>query len=163
MIVRHAVAFERDRHRWKDDEARPLSPAGVKRARKAAVGLKALGKRPDRVLTSPLTRARQTAQILSDAAGWPKAEEIVELSPGRPVLAVLAVLGRHRGKRLAVVGHQPDLGELLSACLIAGGPGPAIELKKNAVACLSFTGAPLPGRAVLEWLATPRMLRGLRP
>src|ERR1700732_1592718 len=114
LIVRHAIAFERDRQRWRDDGARPLSPAGMRRARKAAAGLKEFSKTPDRVLTSPLIRARQTAQILTDVAGWPRAEEAPELSPGVPPLEVLALLG-NRGKLVAVVGHQPGLGALLAA------------------------------------------------
>jgi phosphohistidine phosphatase len=162
LIVRHAIAFERDRQRWRDDAARPLSPAGMRRARKAAAGLKELSSVPDRVLTSPLVRARQTAQILTDVAGWPQAEVASELSPGEPAPAILTLLGKNRVKLAAVVGHQPGLGYLLAACLLGdGGPFP-IEMKKNAVACISFEGSPRPGRAALKWLATPRMLRGLR-
>jgi phosphohistidine phosphatase len=167
LIVRHAIAFERDRHRWRDDGARPLSPAGIRRARKAAAGLKEFSKAPDRVLTSPLVRARQTAQILTDVAGWPQAEEAPELSPGAPAQAVLILLGKNRVKLVAVVGHQPGLGTLLTACLSEDGealPGEAlpIEMKKNAVACVSFDGPLRAGRATLKWLATPRMLRGFR-
>jgi phosphohistidine phosphatase len=162
LIVRHAIAFERDRHRWREDAERPLSPAGIRRARKAAAGLKELTKPPGRVLTSPLVRARQTAQILTDMAGWPAAEEIAELSPGEPAMAVLTVLAKDRGKLTAVVGHQPGLGHLLAACLIGDGGALPIEMKKNAVACVSFEGAPRAGHAALKWLATPRMLRALR-
>jgi phosphohistidine phosphatase len=162
LIVRHAIAFERDRHRWHDDADRPLSPAGIRRARKAAVGLKKLTKRPERLLTSPLIRATQTAQILTELAGWPAAEEVTELSPGEPALAVLALLGRDRSRLIAVVGHQPGLGHLLAACLLGGGGALPIEMKKNAVACVSFAGRPRAGHAALSWLATPRMLRALR-
>jgi phosphohistidine phosphatase len=162
LIVRHAIAFERDRHRWRDDGARPLSPAGIRRARKAAAGLKEFTKPPDRLLTSPLVRARQTAQILTEVAGWPPAEEIPELSPGETPQALLTLLGRDRSQLLALVGHQPDLGALLTACLLGQGEALPIEMKKNAAACLSFQGAPRAGRAALKWLATPRMLRALR-
>src|SRR5581483_896815 len=54
LIVRHAIAFERDRRRWPEDSERPLSPAGIRRARRAAAGLKELIAAPERVLTSPL-------------------------------------------------------------------------------------------------------------
>jgi phosphohistidine phosphatase len=162
LIVRHAIAFERDHHRWRDDGARPLSPAGIRRARKAAAGLKAFSKTPDRLLTSPLVRAKQTAQILTDAAGWPQPEEAPELSPGESALAVLTLLGKDRSKLVAVVGHQPGLGHLLPACLLGDGGALPIEMKKNAVACVSFEGSPRAGCAALEWLATPRMLRGFR-
>ena len=162
LIVRHAIAFDRDRHRWHEDAARPLSPAGIRRARKAAAGLKKLSPRPQRLLTSPLVRARQTAQILTEVAGWPAAEEAPELSPGEPALAILDLLAKDRSRLTAVVGHQPDLGQLLAACLLGDGSSLPIEMKKNAVACVSFDGKPRAGHAALKWLATPRMLRALR-
>ena len=162
LIVRHAIAFDRDRHRWREDGERPLSPAGIRRARKAAVGIKELTKAPHRVLTSPLVRAQQTARILTEVAGWPVAEETPELAPGEPALVVLSLLAKDRGKLVAVVGHQPGLGHLLAACLLGGGGALPIEMKKNAVACVSFEGTPRAGHAALRWLATPRMLRALR-
>jgi phosphohistidine phosphatase len=161
LIIRHAIAFERDRRRWPDDAARPLSPVGIRRSRKAASGLKELCKVPDRLLTSPLIRARETADILTEVAGWPRAEIVPELKPGEATVAVLTLLGRGRSKRIALVGHQPDLSALLTACLQDKNALP-IELKKNAVACLSFAGRAQVGSAVLKWLATPRMLRGFR-
>ena len=162
VIIRHAIAFERDRHRWREDAARPLSPEGISRARKSAAGLKKLVPRPQRLLTSPLVRARQTAQILTDVAGWPAAEEALELSPGEPAGTVLALLAKNRNRLTALVGHQPGLGQLLAACLLRRGGSLPVELKKNAVACLSFDGEPRAGHATLEWLATPRMLRAMR-
>jgi len=162
LIVRHAIAFARDRHRWRDDGARPLSPAGVRRARKAAAGLKEFSKAPDRVLTSPLVRARQTAEILTEVAGWPQAVEASELAPQASALAVLTLLGKESDRLVAVIGHQPNLGLLLTACLVGDGEALPIEMKKNAVAALSFEGSPRAGCAALQWLATPRMLRGFR-
>jgi phosphohistidine phosphatase len=162
LIIRHAIALERDRHRWRDDAARPLSPAGMRRARKAAAGLKEFSKAPDLLLTSPLVRARQTAEILTKVAGWPTPTEAPELAPGEPSAAVLALLGKVRGKRVAIVGHQPELGALLSACLLGDGEVLPIEMKKNAIACVSFEGKARAGCAALKWLATPRMLRGFR-
>lgn len=163
LIIRHAIAHERDRRRWRDDGARPLSPAGRKLSRKAAAGLKEFIKAPDRLLTSPLLRARQSAQILTEVAGWPQAQEATELLPAEAAAAVLARLGKERGKRVAIVGHQPALGALLAVCLLGEDAIVSIELKKNAVACVSFAGSPRAGRGTLQWLATPRMLRKLRP
>jgi phosphohistidine phosphatase len=162
LIVRHAIACDRDPHRWREDAERPLSPAGIRRARKAAAGLKQLVGRPQRLLTSPLVRAKQTAQILTEVAAWPESEEVPELAPGEPALALLALLAKDRGKLTAVVGHQPGLGQLLGACLLGGGGALPIEMKKNAVACVSFDGRAHAGHAALRWLATPRMLRALR-
>lgn len=163
LIIRHAIAFERDRHRWRDDGARPLTAPGMRRSRRAAAGLKAITKAPDRLLTSPLVRARQTAKILTEVAGWPPAEEVLELLPGAAAQALLTRLAKDRNKRVALVGHQPDLGALLTACLRGDQTAIRVDLKKNAVACLSFRGSARAGRAVLKWLATPRMLRALRP
>jgi phosphohistidine phosphatase len=162
LIIRHAIAFERDRDRWADDAARPLSPAGIRRSHKAAAGLKELSKAPDRLLTSPLIRARQTAKILTEVAGWPRAEIAPELKPGEGAAAVLALLAKDRSKRIAIVGHQPDLSALLTVCLLKDGGTLPIEMKKNAVACLQFDGTARAGRAVVKWLATPRLLRGFR-
>ena len=162
LIVRHAIALERDQQQWRDDGARPQSPAGMRRSRKAAAGLKEFIKAPDRLLTSPLVRASQTAKILTEVAGWPRAEEAPELAPGGAAQALLTRLGQDRSKVVAVVGHEPGLGRLLTACLLGEDGALTIEMKKNAVACVSFEGSPRAGRAVLKWLATPRMLRGLR-
>ena len=161
LIIRHAIAFERDSARWADDAARPLSPAGIRRSRKAAAGLKDLCKVPDRFLSSPLIRAKETAKILTEVAGWPAAEIAPELTPGKGAAAVLTRLAKDRSKRIALVGHQPDLSALLAACLLNDSSVP-IEMKKNAVACLSFDGRARAGSAALKWLATPRMLRGFR-
>jgi phosphohistidine phosphatase len=162
LIIRHAIACERDLHRWPDDAARPLSPLGVRRSRKAAAGLKELCQVPDRLLTSPLIRAEQTATILTEIAGWPPAEVAPELKPGEGARAVLTLLAKARSRRIAIVGHQPDLSALLTACLLESNGALAVEVKKNAVACLSFRGRARIGNAVLKWLATPRMLRGFR-
>ena len=162
LIIRHAVAFARDRRRWADDAARPLSPLGVRRSRKAASGLKEFCKVPDRLLTSPLVRARETAKILTEVAGWPRAEIAPELKPGEGAAAVLTLLVKDTGKRIAIVGHEPDLSALLTACILKNHSALPIEMKKNAVACLSFDGRARAGSAVLKWLATPRMLRGFR-
>jgi phosphohistidine phosphatase len=162
LIIRHAIAFARDRRRWADDASRPLSPSGIRRSRKAASGLKELCKAPDRLLTSPLVRARQTAKILAEIAGWPRAEVAPELKPGEGAIAVLTLLGKDRSKRIAIVGHEPDLSLLLAACLLKDNSALPIEMKKNAVACLEFHARARIGSAVLMWLATPRMLRGFR-
>jgi phosphohistidine phosphatase len=162
LIIRHAIAFERDPDRWPDDAARPLTPAGIRRSRKAAAGIKTLCNAPDRLLSSPLIRARETAGILTEAADWPRPEIVPELKPGKGADTVLALLAKGSAKRIAIVGHEPDLSLLLAACHLKGSHAFNVELKKNAVACLSFRGKVRPGSATLMWLATPRMLRGFR-
>ena len=162
LIVRHAIAFQRDAKRWPDDAERPLTAEGVRRARRAAAGLKRIVKPPDLVLTSPLARARDTAAIFTQAARWPKAVQCDALAPGKSPEAVLESLRRQGAKvdSIAVVGHQPGLGRLLALCL-HGVRSEAFEIKKSAIACLSFQGPPRGGQAVLTALLPPRLLRKL--
>jgi phosphohistidine phosphatase len=162
LIVRHAIAFERDEKRWPDDGARPLSPRGVMRARRAAAGLKRLAVRPAHVLASPLERTQQTAAILTQYAGWPKALPCAQLLPGVSPQELLAVLARTRGQWLAVVGHQPDLGRLIAVCLPGSAGSAAFELRKMAVALIAFAGAPRASQGELRWLVPPKLLRGVR-
>ena len=163
LILRHAIAFPQDGKRWPDDGERPLTAEGVKRARRAAVGLKRIVKRPTLVLTSPLVRARDTAAIFAQAAHWPKAVECEELSPRGSLEGVLEALRRQGGKAecVAVVGHQPHLGRLLSLCLRGDARPEAFELKKSAVVALQFQGPPRAGHGVLAWSLPPRILRKL--
>src|ERR1700756_3321638 len=105
LVVRHAIAFDPSPARWPDDAERPLTPAGLARARKAALGLKRIVEPPARVLVSPLTRAQQTASILTRFAGWPEATTCGQLVPGASPEAVLALLRRSRTGCVAVVGH----------------------------------------------------------
>jgi phosphohistidine phosphatase len=159
LIVRHAIAFERSVRRWPDDATRPLSPRGVLRARQAAAGLKRLAERPQRVLTSPLLRTRQTAEILARSAGWPPADDCALLSPGGSPERLLKLLAGLREARVAVVGHQPDLGSLLAACLPGEAAGTAFEFRKMGAALVEFSGS---ARGTLVWLAPPRLLRAAR-
>ena len=166
LIVRHAIAFERNARRWPDDGERPLTPEGMARARKAAAGLKQVAERPGCVLSSPLVRAKQTATILTEFAGWPKATECPALAPEESPENVLAALAAQKEKIVAVVGHQPGLGRLLAACLptrVRGGVDPsAFELKKMGAALISFSGTARAGRGVLNWFVPPRVLRATK-
>lgn len=161
LILRHAIAFPRDAKRWPDDTKRPLTLEGVKRARRAAAGLKRIAKRPALVLTSPLARAHDTAGIFTQAAGWPEATQCAALSPEGSPQEVLEVLQSRAAKAdcVAVVGHQPHLGRLLALCLRGDARSEAFELKKSAVVCLQFTGAPRARQGTLTALFSPRALR----
>ena len=162
LVVRHAIAFERDAQRWPDDGERPLSPKGIARARKAAAGLKRITEPPTRVLTSPLVRTRQTAEILSRFAGWPKAAPCVQLRPGTAPERLFAFLAGAEEPRIGIVGHQPDLSRLVAACLPGGAGSTAVEFRKMSVALLAFPGAACAAQGELLWLLPPRILRATR-
>lgn len=162
LLVRHAIAFERNPRRWPDDAERPLSPQGLSRARKGAAGLKQLTPAPARVLVSPLVRARQTAAILTEVSGWPAATECAELAPGVTPQVLLATLRHMSGGRIAAVGHEPGLSRLL-ATVLAGAAAPrAFRFRKMGAALLTFDGAARAGGARLEWLLPAKVLRAAR-
>jgi phosphohistidine phosphatase len=158
LLVRHAIAYERDRVRWPDDRERPLTPEGKEKFRRAAKGLSKWLPRPARLITSPLVRARQTAELLIAVAKWPAAIVRDELAPEGDPTSVIAMLRTQRAKSIALVGHEPALSALLSACLCASRPL-RIDMKKGCIALVAFDGAVEPGKGTLMALVPPRALR----
>lgn len=162
-LVRHAIAAEADSRRWPDDRQRPLTKAGARRFRRTARTLAALmlaDGAVERLLSSPLARARETAAILS-RAGLPAPIEESVLAPGRTATRVLAVLRAHEVESIVVVGHEPDLSRLLAVCIAGPDAKLSLRLRKGAAACLYFAGAPRVGEATLEWLLPQKTLRAL--
>ncbi len=145
-----------------DDEQRPLTEAGQVQAREVAQGLRALLPKLDAIWTSPLMRARQTAEILSEvyAAGEPVLEPC--LAPDHaPSRLEMRLRECRRSASLALVGHRPDL-EFLATWMIAGVSEPALRLKKSGAALVEFSNGVACGRGALLWLLTPRQARQLR-
>jgi phosphohistidine phosphatase len=161
-LVRHAIAFEPDPTAWPDDRERPLTPGGEKKFRRAVRGLQQLVPSVDLVLSSPLTRAWQTAAILAKDAGWPEPRRFDPLEPGRSPAEVLDGLQPHQGAAaMALVGHEPSLHEL-AAYFLTGDPGSGrLVLRKGGVVSLIFEHGLQPAGAELEWLVRPRILRAL--
>ena len=158
LIVRHAVAYERNATRWPDDALRPLTDRGKRKFRRTARQLSDILDRPDELLTSTLKRARQTARILRREAGFPKPVELRELAPDAAIAPLIAALGRRRGQRLAIVGHEPQLSALVSDLLGGMLPG-RVPLKKGGVVLLGFDGPIAAGKAQLLLFAAPSALR----
>lgn len=168
-LVRHAIAAPRGED-WPDDATRPLTPDGMTRMRRAARGLAALGPEIDVVLTSPLVRARQTADILAGVFTPPPSVVLVDaLAPGGTVAGILAEVVKHARKGpMALVGHEPGIGEFAAHLLGTGNP---LEFKKGAVARIDVSGltattsGPQPSQRItsaLRWFLPPRALRALR-
>jgi phosphohistidine phosphatase len=156
-VVRHGVA--EDPAPGRSDEARRLTGEGRRDFARGVEGLARLGIELERVLTSPLVRARETAEILAKGLAAPDPELCPELAPGVTSEAVLRAL-RGAGERVAVVGHEPGVGFLVSTAAF-GSATDATPLRKGGVACLEFAGPPRPGAATLAWLLTPKQLRRL--
>jgi phosphohistidine phosphatase len=150
-IVRHAEA--EPAAPGAADSGRRLTRHGVGQARAVANGLRALGVTLDRLWTSPLRRAMETATVLSSGLGGPAPEPCDVLdgrAPAEAILDELAVV--EDGERVAVVGHMPGLGELVVLAVAPAGPG--VALATASVARVDFTGAPRTGAGRLVWIRT---------
>lgn len=153
LLVRHGIAED-----GKPDAARPLSPAGRHRTSAVLERLQQLGLGVDQLLSSPLLRARQTAELAVAAGLAPGGLTLAEaLAPGGAALAWLQGLAAGQalaGQRLALVGHEPDLSGLAAALI--GAPAGSLQLKKAGVALLRWQPGAGPARLLL--LATPKLL-----
>jgi phosphohistidine phosphatase len=158
LVVRHAIAFERDPARWPNDALRPLTPQGKRRFRRAARGIARWFPEVDLHLTSPLVRARQTAKILTETAGWPEAIVRNELKPHVEPAATLNALSQLEGERLVVIGHEPHLGRLVALC-VAEPAELHLELKKGAVVLIRFKDRLRARAGMLVALVPPKVLR----
>ena len=160
-LVRHAPAGSRGPE-WPDDTLRPLTAEGRKSFQKVVKGLAAADVAIDVIFTSPLTRCRQTAEILSAGLpGKPRVQPIDALAPGAGPAAVINELGgRVKKPRVALVGHEPDLGQLAAHLR---GLKRAPEFRKGGVARIDLTGLPPNGPGLLAWFAPPRLLRRMAP
>jgi phosphohistidine phosphatase len=157
-VIRHAVAEERG-EAWPDDTKRPLSSNGIARFRKVAAGLAEICDL-EVVLSSPLVRARQTAEIV--AAAFDPRPPIVtapSLAPGGTYQAVLdEVQKQSRRSHIALVGHEPDIGHL--AAHLCGSRHP-FEFKKGGACRIDVETLPPDGPGVLTWFLAPKILRKL--
>ena len=158
-LVRHGVAAERGKE-WPDDSKRPLTADGIARLRRSAKGLNAIDVTFDQIVTSPLVRARQTADVLSEELkGKPPIATADALAPAGSSAAVMQELARHvRNARVALVGHEPNLGELAAQFIGARTP---LEFKKGGMCRIDFDILPPKGGGTLCWFLTPKMLRKL--
>lgn len=162
-LMRHGIAVPREEHSYLADAQRPLTEEGVSKTREVARGLAQLGISCDRIFSSPLLRARQTAEITAEILGLKdRMEEWPELGAGGSNEAVLDRLhGAAHAKQVSavlLVGHEPQLSELTSL-LLSGSGGLSVDFKKAGVCCLQAGPGLKRGQAILRWLLTPKQLR----
>lgn len=155
LLVRHAIA--EDPRADIDDAERALTPEGEGRFGRAVEGLRRLGLRADACWHSPWRRATETAALLRPiVAAPPEVEPLLAVAPGRALLARLADLPDER--TLALVGHQPWLGELAAwLCLGDAAAAPGLRVRKGGL--LWLRGAPCAGGMALEAVLKPALLR----
>ncbi len=153
-FIRHGDAGSRESWPGSDAE-RPLSAEGAERIEREAVTLTRLGLPVTRILTSPLVRARQTAEIVARHLDRRDALDVDDrLSPGFGVEDLAGILQDHRDEAsLLLVGHEPDFSRVISEC-IGGGE---VECKKGGVARVDLR-RPGSVQGALVWLLPPRVL-----
>ena len=156
-VLRHGVADERDYRKYPDDDLRPLLPAGIDKLTRQAKGLKAAGLSLDLVISSPLVRAVQTAEVIM--AGLEIASELAyseALVPeAHPYLLLEELANKHSGvERVMVVGHEPHMSSFVSM-VVSGNQGGFIRLKKGALCKLRIPRLDGVKSGWLEWLMTP--------
>lgn len=157
-LIRHGLAAERGEN-YPDDTKRPLTSRGIQKLRREAKALNALDVSFDVILTSPLVRARQTAEALASGLRVPPpVVNAPSLAPGGTHNAIVDELAKqsHRRKKMAVVGHEPGIGELAARLLGLRKP---VEFKKGGICRIDVTALPPTGPGQLRWFLTPRMLR----
>jgi phosphohistidine phosphatase len=159
-ILRHGIAVDPGSTGMPDDE-RPLTEKGVKRMRQVADGLCTLDLNLDRIVTSPLPRAKATAEIVADALdARDRLETSKVLQTGSDAARVERWLRDRAEDRLMLVGHNPTLSDLVSL-LVLGATMPLIcDLKKGGIAALTRR-AGASGLYELAWVAPPRLTRRL--
>ena len=161
LVIRHAIAAPREDYPT-DDAARPLTAKGMKRFGQVVRGLDALGIELGAVLHSPWRRAAETARLLEPIMSGSvnrvlRATDLLAASPRAELFAELAAAGAGDGA-VAVVGHEPWLGELIATlCFADARRGEQVPMRKGGVAWLDGTAAP--GAMVLRALLPPKVLR----
>jgi len=162
LVVRHAIAEDREAYAasGRDDALRPLTARGARKMRRAARGLRELVPAIDVLVTSPLTRASETAEIIRRAYKLDAIETAPVLQPSSVLDDVVSWLARFETGVVGIVGHEPQLGRLVT-CFLTGTDRSAVELKKGAACLIEFEERPGAGKGTLIWSVPPRTLRGL--
>lgn len=163
ILMRHGVAEDREEFAKKklEDSLRPLTMKGRRRTQKVAMQLRDWFQDIDLIVSSPFTRARQTAELISQIFIDTKVVEAAELVPTSLPQAFKRWLRSHGEdhKRIVAVGHEPQL-SVLASFLMADQIEPFLEIKKGGVLCLKIESFKdiAPGSARLLWLIQPRQI-----
>jgi len=160
-LLRHGIAVDRDALDLASDPARPLTPKGRRQLRKVADALDILKIKFDAILSSPLVRAQQTAEVIvKGLKSKTRPSFTYELRPGgsRDKLIQHLINLKPAPENVLLVGHEPDMSELLSY-LVMGQGGGGFSLKKGGLAKLEIEKLRAGKCATLAWLVTPGQMK----
>lgn len=158
FFLRHGIA--EDARGGMSDAERALTDEGRAQLQPIAYALHRLGMQPATILTSPLVRARQTAEIVAPILGSP-VEVVDELRPGCTLDDLTRLLRRYPQETIMLVGHELDFSSLAARLINADERG--IVLKKAGLIRVDVDGRIHAGRGRLTGLLTPRMLMLMAP
>jgi phosphohistidine phosphatase len=152
FLIRHADAAPLGEGGVQDDAERPLTEAGKAQCKVLSAALQRVGVRLDCVATSPLLRARQTAELLLEnwPAPLPELALCEALAPGVKARKLARFLMKKGAGSIALVGHMPDLAD--HAAWLIGSKKAQIELAKAGVAHVECEKLPAKGSGILTWL-----------
>jgi phosphohistidine phosphatase len=161
-MMRHGIAVARGTTGFSEDSKRPLTSDGQKKMAEIAKGLDRTGLKLDWIVTSPLVRAAETADIVAKSLSTrPPVDVCDALRPaGSPEDLVAFLAKRPNRRKVLVVGHEPDLSELAGR-LIGAGAHASLTFKKGGCCMISFEEFPPHDPGQLIWWLTPRLLRKL--
>ena len=176
ILIRHARAFDRDAAAWPDDSRRPLTASGREEFRQLARRLGRVVPEVELVESSGFVRAWQTAQVLGEETGWPKASRLERLECAaeegdregeRIESLVRALAGMRKLDAIVWVGHEPMLSRLAARLLTGSSDGASIAFKKGTALALRIgkdfgKEVGKEGRAELLWMLTPRVAARMR-
>jgi phosphohistidine phosphatase len=154
-FLRHGEAVAMDAWAGAEDD-RPLAAEGVARMEREAASLSALGIAPDAIITSPLARARQTAEIVARRLRIPDSVTVDKrLAPGFRPDQLVHILKKLLDDTAVIllVGHEPDFGRTIARC-IGGG---RMKLTTGGLACVNAASRDV-FSGTLAWLLPARVL-----
>lgn len=160
-LIRHSLAENLGEKGNFDDDLRDLTDEGVRRAEKVGKGLRKLNLKFDLVLTSPALRASRTARAIQMGMRLPEdsVREVAELGLDALVEQAIELLNLNylEYSRVALISHQPNLGQLAS-WLLAENSQLNFKMSRAGVVCLQTGPLLVPGKAVLLWKMLPSQL-----
>ena len=160
LILRHGIAVPRGTLGYPNDD-RPLTEEGIEKMEKAARGMLRVMPDVDVILTSPLQRARRTAEIVASAMHRRATVKFCdELLPGSSMDTLVTLLAKYADREsVMIVGHNPELTECISTLL--GSQRTILDLKKGSLCSLHVPGLPGTKPGTLQWHMTSKQLRYL--
>ena len=162
LVIRHAIAEDREAYAASghDDALRPLTEQGARKMKRGARGLRQVVPAIDTLVSSPFTRAVDTADIVRREYEMERVETNHALEPTVSVADAVAALRAYDANLVAIFGHEPQLSRLVTY-LISGLDRSAIELKKGSACLIEFEGPVAAGAGTLMWSLRPSVLRDL--